>query len=240
MCNDFGNNVPYSAYLQAFSAIPLPVVFPTAAPNLEPRDDIWPTEPAPVFRRREEGVEMVQLRWGFPPARPKGAPIINFRSEGRRFPKGRCLIPASHFFEFTGAKSPKSKWKFTKAGEEWFCFAGLWRPMPDGAGDAFTLLTTDPGPDVAPIHDRQMAVLDRADWPAWLDLTRPRLNCFVPFPPGAWSSSRSGSKSQGVEGPLRWLLLIESRLGSSGAAEKCGCCGVADLPAIRVRLVAAL
>ena len=73
MCNDFGNNVPYSAYLAAFSQIRVPVVFPVAAPNLEPRDDIWPTEPAPVFRRREEGVELVQLRWGFP-ARPKGAP----------------------------------------------------------------------------------------------------------------------------------------------------------------------
>ena len=35
--------------------------------------------------------------------------------------------------------------------------------MPDGAGDAFTLLTTEPGPDVAPIHDRQMVVIDRAD-----------------------------------------------------------------------------
>ena len=87
----------------------------------------------------------MQLRWGFPPARPKGAPVINFRSEGRGFPKGRCLIPASHFFEFTGTKPPKSKWKFTKAGENWFCFAGLWRPMP-GGGDAFTLLTTDPAP----------------------------------------------------------------------------------------------
>jgi putative SOS response-associated peptidase YedK len=74
----------------------VPVVFPTAAPNLEPRDNIWPTETAPVFRQRDQGVELVQLRWGFPPARP----VINFRSEGRRFPKGRCLIPASHFFEF--------------------------------------------------------------------------------------------------------------------------------------------
>jgi putative SOS response-associated peptidase YedK len=88
-------------------------------------------------------------------------PVINFRSEGRRFPKGRCLIPASHFFEFTGSKSPKSKWKFTKADEDWFCFAGLWRPMPDGAGDAFTLLTTEPGPDVAPIHNRQMVTQGR-------------------------------------------------------------------------------
>src|SRR5690349_14757926 len=128
MCNDFGNNVPYSAYLEAFSQIRAPVVLPTAAPNLESRDDIWPTETAPVFRRREEGVELAQLRWEFSPAPPKGAPVINFRSEGRRFPKGRCLIPASHFFEFTGTKSPKSKWKFTKSGEDWFCFAGLWPP----------------------------------------------------------------------------------------------------------------
>src|SRR5216110_2004990 len=52
----------------------------------------------------------------------------------------------------------------------WFCFAGLWRPMPDG-GAAFTLLTTEPGPDVAPIHDRQMVVLERSDWSAWLELT---------------------------------------------------------------------
>ena len=57
MCNDFGNNVPYSDYLAAFSQIRAPVVFPTAAPNLEPRDDIWPTDTATVFRRREEGVD---------------------------------------------------------------------------------------------------------------------------------------------------------------------------------------
>jgi putative SOS response-associated peptidase YedK len=164
---------------------PRPVVFPTAAPNLEPRDDIWPTETAPVFRRREEGVELVQLRWGFPPARPKGAPVINFRSEDRRFPKGRCLIPASHLFEFTGTKSPKSKWKFTKAGEDWFCFAGLWRPMPDGAGEAFTLLTTEPGIDVAPIHNRQMVVLDRPEWLAWLDLTRPESELLRSLPAGS-------------------------------------------------------
>src|SRR5205807_2246956 len=81
MCNDFGNRVPYDDYLRAFSQTRVPLKWPTAAPNLEPREDIWPTDPAPVIRRREDGVELVQLRWGFPPARPKGAPIINFRSE---------------------------------------------------------------------------------------------------------------------------------------------------------------
>jgi putative SOS response-associated peptidase YedK len=112
MCNDFGNHIPYSDYLAAFSQTRVPVKWPTAAPNLEPREDIWPTDKAPVVRRLEDGInEFTELRWGFPPARPKGPPVINFRSEGRRFPVGRCLVPASHFFEFTGSKSPKTKWK---------------------------------------------------------------------------------------------------------------------------------
>jgi putative SOS response-associated peptidase YedK len=185
LCNDFGNRIPYDEYLRAFDQIRVPLVFPTAAPNLEPRDDIWPTEAAPVIRRRGEGVELVQLRWGFPPARPKGAPVINFRSEGRRFSKGRCLIPASHFYEFTGSRSPKSKWKFTRTGEDWFCFAGLWRPLPAGGGDAFTLLTTGPGPDVAPIHDRQMVVLERSAWLAWLDLARTEAELLRPLAAGS-------------------------------------------------------
>jgi putative SOS response-associated peptidase YedK len=185
MCNDFGNNVSYSEYLTAFSQTRIRVKWPATAPNLEPRDDIWPTDPAPVIRRLEDGEnEFAVLRWSFPPAKPKGPPVINFRSDGRRFPAGRCLVPASHFYEFTGAKSPKAKWKFTKTGEEWFCFAGLWRPMPDGVGDAFTLLTTAPGPDVAPIHARQMVVIEREDWRAWLDLSKPEKELLHPLPAG--------------------------------------------------------
>lgn len=188
MCNDYGNHIPYDDYLQAFSQTRIPVKWPTSAPNLQSRADIWPTDTAPVIRRLEDGTnEFTQLRWGFPPAKPKGAPVINFRSEGRRFPKGRCLVPASHFFEFTGTKSPKSKWRFTKAGEDWFCFAGLWRPMPDGAGEAFTLLTTEPGPDVAPIHNRQMVVLERQAWQAWLNLTCSETELLLALPAGSLS-----------------------------------------------------
>ena len=57
--------------------------------------------------------------------------------------------------------------------------------MPDGEGEAFTLLTTDPGPDVASIHDRQMVVLDRADWIPWLDLSRPESELLHPLPAGS-------------------------------------------------------
>jgi len=188
MCNDYGNRVAYREYVEAFSHIRLPVVLPRpeAAPNLEPRDDIRPTDPAPVIRAVPGGVELVQLRWGFAPGRPKAPPVINFRSEGRSFSKGRCLVPASHFFEFTGTRYPKTKWRFTKAGEDWFCFAGLWRPAEEGGTPAsFTLLTTEPGPDVAPVHNRQPVVLERADWAAWLDPDMPSAPLLRPSPQGS-------------------------------------------------------
>jgi len=57
--------------------------------------------------------------------------------------------------------------------------------MPDGAGDAFTILTTEPGPDVAPIHNRQVVVLERADWLGWLDLTRPEAELLRPLHAGS-------------------------------------------------------
>lgn len=185
MCNDYGNSIAYSDYVEALSELALTLTAPDPIPNLEPRDDIWPTDPAPVLRLTEGGVELVQLRWGSAPGRPKAGPVINFRSEGRRFTSGRCLVPASHFFEFTGTKSPKSKWRFTRTGEDWFCFAGLWRPATSDAPAAFTLLTTAPGPDVAPIHDRQMVVLERADWRAWLELSRPEAELLRALPAGS-------------------------------------------------------
>jgi hypothetical protein len=72
VCNDYGNNVPYSAYLQAFRQIRAPVVFPTAAPNLEPRDDIWPTEAAPVFGRWEVGLQPASRAAAFRSGGPRG------------------------------------------------------------------------------------------------------------------------------------------------------------------------
>jgi len=60
MCND----LPYSDYLAAFSQIRIAVKWPNAAPNLEPRDDIWPTDKAPVIRRIEDGTnEFTEIRW---------------------------------------------------------------------------------------------------------------------------------------------------------------------------------
>jgi putative SOS response-associated peptidase YedK len=94
--------------------------------------------------------------------------LINFRSDGRRFPSGRCLIPADGFYEFTGPKAPKSKWLFTATDHDLFCIAGFVRD------ERFTMLTMPPGPDIAPYHDRQIVILPRAQWGQWLDLSEPQ------------------------------------------------------------------
>ena len=51
-------------------------------------------------------------------------------------------------------------------------------------GEAFTMLTTDPGPDVAPYHNRQVAVIDRADWGHWLNPAVPARDILKPLPQG--------------------------------------------------------
>ncbi len=62
--------------------------------------------------------------------------------------------------------------------------AGLWSEAEDGAL-SFTMLTTAPGPDIAPYHDRQVCVLPPEDWAAWLFLTRPEDELLKPLPAGS-------------------------------------------------------
>jgi putative SOS response-associated peptidase YedK len=160
MCNEYRFKQSLDRIVDEFSRLRLPIHWAGGAPNLEPRDSIRPTDPAPVLVAAPDGAELRQLRWGF--VQPKGGPLINFRSDGRRFPNGRCLIPADGFYEFTGDKAPKSKWLFTAADDELFCIGGFVRD------DRFTMLTMEPGPDIAPYHNRQIVILPREHWAEWL------------------------------------------------------------------------
>jgi putative SOS response-associated peptidase YedK len=47
------------------------------------------------------------------------------------------------------------------------------------------MLTTAPGPDVAPYHDRQVAVLRPTDWAAWINLTVPEAELLTPLQGGS-------------------------------------------------------
>jgi putative SOS response-associated peptidase YedK len=170
MCNLYRLHKGADAIRQIFAGLGHQLNFPEGVPNLEPRD-IRITDPAPIVRIGQDGLEMVIRRWSWPA--PGGKPVFNMRSEGRNF-ANRCLAIADGFYEFTKPDDPKAKrkdkWLFTPVEGELIGIAGITRTDPQ-VGEAFTLLTADPSAEVAPIHNRQV-VLPRPDqWLSWLDGT---------------------------------------------------------------------
>jgi putative SOS response-associated peptidase YedK len=194
MCNQYTQTRSIEAVRQILEVLHMTARFPEGIPNLAPRD-ICITDPAPILRRSTgdyEGYDLVARRWSWPG--PGGKPVYNFRSEGREFGSGRCLIIADGFYEFTAPADPKAKrkdrWLFTAPGDEMLGIAGLVRSTPD-VGEAFTMLTTEPGPDVAPYHSRQVAVLRPADWKAWLDGSVAARDLLKPLPAGTLTARPS-------------------------------------------------
>jgi putative SOS response-associated peptidase YedK len=47
------------------------------------------------------------------------------------------------------------------------------------------MLTTAPGADVAPYHNRQVVVVRPVDWSAWFNLTKPEAELLRPLPKGS-------------------------------------------------------
>ena len=77
----------------------------------------------------------------------------------------------------------KDRWLFTSRDEPMIGIAGLVRDAP-GIGEAFTMLTTEPGADIAPYHNRQVAVLPLASWHSWLDYSHSADTLIRPAPAG--------------------------------------------------------
>lgn len=187
MCNLYTQTRSVDEVAQLFRDMQMPLHFPEGVPNLQPRE-IAITDPGPIVRAGADGLDLVVRRWSWPG--PMGKPVYNFRSEGREFGSGRCLILADGFFEFTAQADPKAKrkhkWLFTLSGQPFFAIAGLWRTDP-AVGEAFTMLTTEPGEDVRPYHNRQVVVLPPTDFARWLDPAVPGREVLRPLPPGSLS-----------------------------------------------------
>jgi putative SOS response-associated peptidase YedK len=188
MCNLYRLENGADPVSRFFSDRQVPLSFPEGIPNFQPRD-IRITDPAPIVRAHEAepgAVELVQRRWSWPGA--GGKPVYNYRSDGREFTSGRCLIVADAFYEYTAHADPKSrtkhKWRFTLKGADWFAIAGLWRGTAE-VGEAFTMLTAEPGPDVAPYHHRQVVVLGPDNFGRWLDPAVPAREVLRPLPAGS-------------------------------------------------------
>ncbi|WP_326521553.1 SOS response-associated peptidase [Sphingomonas abietis] len=183
-----------ASIMEDFDDLEINIETPEGIPNVEPRADIKMTDTAPIVRgvegRRGVG-ELVNRRWSWPGNNRK--PVYNFRSEGRGFTSHRCLILADGFYEFGEPIQPgqkrKTKYLFTLKNHRWFCIAGIWRSHPE-VGEAFTMLTMEPGEDVAPYHSRQIIPLNRAQWADWLDPSVPAEEILGVLPKGSLPVTR--------------------------------------------------
>jgi putative SOS response-associated peptidase YedK len=193
MCNRYGYQTPISRLVDEFSQVRIPLTFPGGAvPNLEPRVHIRPTDIAKIVRPLDAsnpfaGVELVDARWWLIPffhrraikdwkpmcTNARAGSVATTATYRDAFKRRRCLVPATPFFEWTGEKGAKIMWKFTKANSETFCFPGLWdrTHTTDRVIESFTIITTAPGPDCEPYHNRKAVIRERDQWAAWLDLT---------------------------------------------------------------------
>ena len=181
MCNLYTQTKSVDEVARIFRDLQMPIVFPEGLPNLAPRD-IAITDPGVIVRQAQpaEGYELLVRRWSWPG--PRGKPVYNFRSDGREFPSGRCIIVADGFYGCrffrpqAEAQGPldvrRSRWRH--AG-----IAGLTRTVPE-VGEAFTMLTTEPGPDGGAPSGRQVAVVPQMDWRDWLDGSAPAADLLRP------------------------------------------------------------
>ena len=95
-------------------------------------------------------------------------------AEWRSRPVRRCLIAADGFYEWTREKGQTPlPWFVRRADGRPLVLAGIWQDW-EREGQRLTTLavvTTEAGPGMAAIHDREPVVLEEDDWPLWLGET---------------------------------------------------------------------
>jgi putative SOS response-associated peptidase YedK len=186
MCNDYEQHVRWAEYQRTMRMLDLATPSHQSELDLPQADDIRINDTGPVMRATGDAIELVPMSFSLPPGRPRGAPVFNFRSDGRHFANShRCIIPASAFFEFTGKKYPKAKHRFALKGSPITAIAGIFRPAEGNHPPSFAMLTTAPGPDIGPYHNRQVVVLRSEDWAAWIYLTKAETELLRPLPEGS-------------------------------------------------------
>ncbi|MEX2453709.1 MAG: SOS response-associated peptidase [Rhodospirillaceae bacterium] len=190
-------------------------------PNLEPRFNIAPTQPAPVVRVRDRGGPRTLdlLRWGLVPSWSKdsggGAKLINARGETiadkpsfrDAFAEWRCLVPADGFYEWRTEDGVKQPFRIGFRGGRPFAFAGLWESWtaPGGSPTAgetvetFSIVTTEANTKIRPIHHRMPAIVDPADYEAWLTGEAAAAKTAIrPFPPDDMAFYRVATRVNSV------------------------------------------
>ena len=146
--------------------------------GLKTAGEIFPSDVVPVLANsRKRAVQPFAMRWGY--AFPNGRPIINARCETAAqkpmFRDGmlqrRCIIPASHYFEWERHGTARTKYAIRPAHANTLYLAGIYH-LENHNGvivPAFAILTRDASPGIAFIHPRMPVILPPDAAPDWLN-----------------------------------------------------------------------
>jgi len=154
--------------------------------ELKSRFNIAPTQQAPVVRLSvaEGKRELALLKWGLVPFWSKdetiGNRLINARAETVHekpafrdaYKKRRLLVPASGFYEWKSETGGKQPYFITAKSKELISLAGLWERWdkgPEQTLETFTILTTEPNPLIAELHNRMPVIIPPQSFGVWLD-----------------------------------------------------------------------
>jgi len=140
----------------------------SAVPEFAPNADWRPTDRAPIVRRARESTDLEP----------------SFRDA---FKERRCLVPVNAFYEWSGPKGHRTKWRIRVKDEDIFSLAGLWERWRDPESrepvETYTIITTPANEAIAKLHDRMPVVLRRQDEERWLDPNASGKELLVPFDP---------------------------------------------------------
>jgi len=177
MCGRFAFYSPHEAIVRLFGV--------AAAPEIEPRWNIAPTQFIATVREAGGPREVAMLYWGLVPSWAKekaiGARMINARSETltekpsfrNAFRRRRCLILADGYYEWQRSAAVKQPYFIALDDGEPFGMAGLWErwrdPVTGEPLESCCIVTTSPSPTVAHVHDRMPVIVPPDAYAEWLD-----------------------------------------------------------------------
>ncbi|MFO7855838.1 MAG: SOS response-associated peptidase [Paracoccaceae bacterium] len=222
MCGRFALTTPHGAIAELFGAETTDALSERLG-NAGPRYNVCPTTQIAAIRLGEDGGrELTALRWGFIPRWYKsptdGPLLINARSETIAEKPAfraacrarRCLIPADGFYEWLREGERKRPFFVPPAEPREppvVCFAAIWETWrgPEGeAMEACAIVTTDAGPDIRHIHDREPVTIREGDEGLWLgEKGKGAATLMHAAPEGFWAPREVSPKvnSNRAEGP---------------------------------------
>lgn len=106
----------------------------------------------------------------------------------------RCVVPAEAFFEWSGPKNDRTKWRVTRADNQPLAFAGIWDQADCAEGEvfSFSLLTRAAGTDMSAIHTREPIALPQDKWEDWVRMRPVDLGASTPYRLTRMDDGRTG------------------------------------------------